>query len=102
MAMKLERRDGYRVLVGGPVPSQASAITLGKTVVVRRECAGDEPLMAHEREHVRQFAELGRTRFVWKYVGSYLRLRAGGHGHMAAYRRIPLEIEASWFSRSRP
>ena len=28
--MRLERRNGYRVLVGGPVPPQAAAITFGR------------------------------------------------------------------------
>jgi len=97
--MLVEKRDGYRVIVGGPVPPQADAITLGKTIVVRKQAAGNSSLMAHELVHVRQFGELGAARFVLRYVGSYLRFRLAGHGHMAAYRRIPLEVEASWVSR---
>ena len=96
--MRLERRNGYRVLVGGPVPPQASAITLGNLIVVRNGHDSDW-LMSHELVHVRQFAELGAARFLVRYVRSYLRSRLAGYGHMAAYRRIPLEVEASWLSR---
>ena len=97
--MRVEKRDGYRVIVGGPVPPQAEAITLGKTISVRARSAEHPALMAHELVHVRQFKELGPVRFVVRYVGSYLRFRLNGYGHMAAYRRIPLEVEASWVSR---
>lgn len=97
--MRVERRDGYRVVVGGPVPPQADAVTLGKTIVVRSRAAGHAGLMAHELVHVRQYRDLGLIRFALRYVGSYLRFRLSGYGHMAAYRRIPLEVEASWLSR---
>lgn len=96
---RLERHDGYRVLVGGPVPPQAAAITLGKVISVRHKYAASEALMAHELVHVRQFSELGWARFLVRYTRSYLRGRLSGYGHMAAYRRIPLEVEASWLSR---
>lgn len=97
--MKLVRRNGYRILVGGPVPRQASAITLGKMVVVRKSAYSNDGLMAHELVHVRQFMHFGLTGFFGRYLGSYARLRFSGHGHMAAYRRIPFEVEASWLSR---
>lgn len=97
--MRVEKRNGYRVVVGGPVPPQAEAITLGKTIFVRKRSREHHGLMAHELVHVRQFKELGIVRFLARYVGSYLRYRLSGYGHMAAYRRIPLEVEASWFSR---
>ena len=97
--MRFVHRNGYRLLVGGPVPRQASAMTLGNTVIVRAESVDDRRLMAHELVHVRQFRDLGSLVFAARYVGSYLRLRFGGHRHMAAYRRIPLEVEASWLSR---
>ncbi len=97
--MRVEKRDGYRVVVGGPVPPQADAITLGRTIIVRESSADHAGLMAHELVHVRQFAELGAARFFVRYVGSYLRFRLSAYGHMAAYRRIPLEVEASWVSR---
>jgi len=97
--MRIEQRDGYRVIVGGPVPPQADAITLGKTILMRAHVEGSDDLLAHELVHVRQFREMGPVRFLAKYVGSYLRFRLNGYGHMAAYRRIPLEVEASWLSR---
>lgn len=95
----MERRDGYKVVVGGPVPKQAHAITVGDTVVVRRQYEHDERLLAHELVHVRQYNELGAARFLVRYVGSYLGFRLRGYGHIAAYRRIPLEVEAGWASR---
>lgn len=97
--MRVEHRDGYRVIIGGPVPPQADAITLGRTIVVRDRAASSESLMSHELVHVRQFLALGPVTFAWRYVMAYLRFRLAGWGHMAAYRRIPLEVEASWLSR---
>ncbi len=96
---RIEHHDGYRVFVGGPVPPQAGAITLGNVICVRHKYAESEALMAHELVHVRQFNELGWARFLIRYVRSYLRGRLSGYGHMASYRRIPLEVEASWLSR---
>jgi hypothetical protein len=84
------------VLVGGPVPRGSSAITLGPVVDVRRRSASDARLLAHELVHVRQWRDLGVLGFLARYVGSYARWRLRGYGHWAAYRRIPLEIEASW------
>lgn len=100
--MRVEKRNGYRVVVGGPVPPQAEAITLGNTIFVRHRSCDHQGLMAHELVHVRQFKDLGWMRFLARYVGSYLRFRLSGYGHMAAYRRIPLEVEASWDSRLHP
>ena len=99
--MRVEKRNGYRVVVGGPVPPQADAITLGSTIFVRKRASEHSGLMAHELVHVRQFKDLGAVRFLARYVGAYLRFRLSGFGHMAAYRRIPLEVEASWVSRVR-
>lgn len=97
--MRVEKRAGYRVVRGGPVPPQADAITLGRTIIVRERAADHPGLLAHELVHVRQFRALGVPRFMLRYIGSYLRFRLGGFGHMASYRRIPLEVEASWLSR---
>lgn len=55
--------------------------------------------MRHEAEHVRQWRRRGPVGFLVRYVGAYLRHRARGYGHWAAYRRIPLEIEAEWVAR---
>ena len=78
------------------MPRGAAAITLGPLVSVRRGAAGDATLLAHELVHVRQWRELGVVTFLVRYVGSYLGWRVRGYGHWAAYRRIPLEVEASW------
>ena len=96
--VKVVDHGDHRLIVGGPVPPQAAAITFGRTIIVRRASAGNKRLLSHELVHVRQFRELGTVQFMARYVGSYLANRCRGHGHMAAYRRIPLEIEASWDS----
>lgn len=96
----LERRSDHWVWVGGPVPPGADAITLGPLISVRRRAANRPELLAHERVHVRQWAELGAGGFLAAYLGAYLRARLRGYGHWAAYRRIPLEVEAAWQART--
>ena len=95
----LNRRDHW-VWVGGPVPRGSSAITLGRIVIVRRRAAANERLLRHELVHVQQWRRLGIVGFLVRYVGAYLRWRARGFGHWAAYRRIPLEVEAEWTART--
>jgi hypothetical protein len=90
---------GVRTWRGGPVPPGADAITLGSLIIVRRAAADDPLLMRHEREHVRQWRELGVFGFLRRYLGAYLRGRARGYGHRGAYLRIPLEVEAEWVAR---
>ncbi|HEX7166739.1 MAG TPA: hypothetical protein VF230_07150 [Acidimicrobiales bacterium] len=97
--MRLERRDGWWLWVGGPVPPGVAAIAIGPVVSVRARFAGDERLLRHELVHVRQWRELGALLFVVRYVGPYLRWRLRGYPHWAAYRRIPLEVEADWEAR---
>ena len=87
--------------VGGPVPRGAAAITLGRVVSVRRRFADDDRLLRHELVHVRQWRDLGVAEFLVRYVGAYLTWRLRGYGHWAAYRRIPLEVEAEWEARTR-
>ena len=89
----------YRVWRGGPVPPGADAITLGSLVIVRSRSADNARLMRHEREHVRQWRDLGVVGFLRRYLGAYLRWRVRGYGHRAAYLRIPLEVEAEWVAR---
>ena len=86
-------------MIGGPVPPGAAAITLGSVVSVRERWAHDELLARHERVHVRQWRRLGVLGFLRRYLGSYFLWRLRGYSHVAAYRRIPLEIEAEWLSR---
>ena len=87
------------VWVGGPVPPGASAITLGPLISVRAGREHDERLMRHELVHVRQWRELGVFGFLRIYLAAYLYWRVRGYGHWAAYRRIPLEVEAEWEAR---
>lgn len=100
--MGLERRRGFWLWVGGPVPPGAAAITIGPVVAVRRDAAGSAHLLRHELEHVRQWRRLGVAVFLWRYLGAYLRWRLRGYPHRAAYRRIPLEVEAEWAARRDP
>lgn len=82
------------------MPPGAAAITIGPVVSVRPRFADDARLLRHELVHVRQWRDLGCPRFVWRYLGAYVRWRLRGYGHWAAYRRIPLEIEAEWEART--
>lgn len=78
------------------MPPGYAAITIGSVVCVRERWAADETLAIHEAEHVRQWRRHGTVGFLGRYLGSYLRLRGRGWPHVAAYRRIPLEVEAAW------
>jgi hypothetical protein len=95
----IERREGYTLWIGGPVPPGAAAITIGPVVSIRRARAEDERLVRHELVHVRQWRELGFFGFLRIYLTSYVYWRLKGYGHWAAYRRIPLECEAEWEAR---
>ena len=97
--VRLRRGDGCWILVGGPVPPGANAITIGSLISVRRRAAGSARLLRHEREHVRQWRELGVVGVLARYLGAYVRWRIRGYGHWGAYRRIPLEVEADWLAR---
>lgn len=77
----------------------ATATTFGRTVFVRRGVTMSPRLRRHEYEHVLQFHELGRIRFLVRYVGGYLRGRVRRHGHDGAYRRISFEVRAEWRAR---
>ena len=98
--LKLERHPDHWRLIGGPVPPGAAAITIGPVVSVRARAAGNGRLLRHELVHVRQWRALGPFGFLRRYLAAYLRWRLRGHGHWAAYRRIPLEIEAEWRART--
>jgi hypothetical protein len=96
--VRLERRDGYALLIGPAAPG-ASATTIGRLIFVRADSVDDEHLLRHELEHVRQYRERGLVGFLTCYLRDYLRWRARGYGHWAAYRRIPFEVEAEWLAR---
>ena len=97
--MRVERRDGFWLWVGGPVPPGASAITVGRVVSVRSRAAGSERLLRHEQVHVEQYRRLGVLGFLRRYLAAYLGWRARGYRHWAAYRRIPFEASAEWRAR---
>jgi len=96
--VRLERHDGYWLLIGTAAPG-ATATTFGPVILMRRRGIGNRRLLRHELEHVRQWREYGVVGFGRRYLGSYVRWRLRGHGHRAAYRRIPFEIEAEWRAR---
>lgn len=98
--MHLERQADHWRLVGGPVPPGAAAITIGRLVSVRTGAAGNVHLARHEAVHVRQWRRFGVVGFLTRYLGSYLALRLRAYPHWAAYRRIPLEVEAEWVART--
>lgn len=100
---RMDTRFGtVRVWVGGPVPPGSAAITLRRLIIVRRRSAGDERLMRHELAHVRQWHEHGVFGFLRRYLGAYVRARLRGADHRAAYRAIPLEVEAEAEAGSGP
>ena len=97
--MRIERRPGYLLIVGGPVPRGADAITIGRVVSVRAPSAPSVYLLRHELVHVRQWRRHGAIGFGVRYLGGYARGRLQRKGHAGAYLRIPLEIEADWVAR---
>ncbi len=97
--MRVEKRSGYWLVEGGPVPKGASAITLGPVVIVRPGRADSPYLMRHELVHVRQWRRYGVFGFLRRYLGAYMVWRLRRKGHRGAYLRIPFEIEADWLAR---
>lgn len=97
--MRLERREGYWLLIDGPVPRGAAAITIGPVISIRARSAGSTRLLRHEAEHVAQWRRYGFLGFLLRYVPPYLRWRAFGYPHWGAYRRIPFEVQAEWTAR---
>ena len=99
LCMRLERREGYWLLVGGPVPRGADAITIGPVISVRRARASSRYLLHHELVHVRQWRRHGVIGFGSRYLGAYALWRLRRKGHQGAYLRIPFEVEADWVAR---
>ncbi len=83
-----------RVVVVPVLAPGTGAMTLDRLVLVRRHRRDDAALLAHELVHARQWAELGITGFLRRYLGSYLANLARHRRHHAAYLAIPLEREA--------
>ena len=71
-------------------------MTLGRIILVLRDDdrSGRRTLLAHELVHVRQYAEMGAMRFLWRYVGEYARNLWRLRSHRQAYRAISFEAEA--------
>lgn len=74
-------------------------MTLPWAIYVRRDVLGGDAsclsnLIEHELVHVRQWQQLGTTRFLRQYVREYLRGRRQGFDHNQAYLAISLEQEA--------
>ena len=96
--MVVEKREGYRLWEGGPVPPGADGITVGSLVIVRKGKATPY-LLRHELVHVRQWRRYGVLGFGARYLVNYALWRVRGKGHHGAYLRIPMEIEADWVAR---
>lgn len=94
--MRVERKPGFRLVRGGPVPPGAAAITIRGTVFAREHAADDERLLLHEAVHVRQWNRVGTVRFLSRYLWEYLVGRMRGLGHDRAYLHISAECEAEW------
>jgi hypothetical protein len=97
--MRVERRTGYWLVEGGPVPRGSSGITLGSVVIVREGLADNRYLLRHELVHVRQWRRHGVAGFLVRYLGWYAVWRLRRKGHRGAYLRIPFEVEADWSAR---
>jgi hypothetical protein len=96
--MPFERREGYVLWIGGPVPRGSSGITVGPIVSVRKGAERSAYLLKHEAVHVRQWARHGLL-FPVRYTASYAKWRLARKGHWGAYKRIPYEVEADWLAR---
>jgi hypothetical protein len=99
--VRIERRDGAILVVSRLVAPGAAATTLGRFIFVKPGAVGSARLLRHELVHVRQWRDLGRLGFLRRYLGAYVGWRLRRYPHWAAYRRIPLEIEAEWEARGR-
>jgi hypothetical protein len=97
--------DGARLRVGYPawlrffLQKGVVAITLGRTVYVSERVLAKSDhellkLVQHELTHVRQVAQLGLMRFLYRYVREYISLRRAGMKSFQAYEEISFEREA--------
>ena len=82
-----------RILIVPWLPAGTGGMTLGPLIFVRRGHL-DRQLLAHELVHVNQWRELGVVRFLFVYVGFYLRGRLRGLSHWESYMEIPIEVAA--------
>ena len=97
--MRIERRHGAVLVISRWAAPGADATTVGRFIFVRERAASSPRVLRHELVHVEQWRRLGVIGFAVRYLGAYLRWRVRRYPHWAAYRRIPLEIEADWEAR---
>jgi len=98
--VRIERRGRAVLVISRWAAPGAAATTLGRFIFMRESAAGSERLLRHELVHVGQWDRLGVAGFGVRYLGAYARWRLRSYPHWAAYRRIPLEIEADWEARA--
>lgn len=96
--MPIHRHNGLRVWEGGFVPPGMDGITIGTLVMVRRGRVTPY-LLRHETVHARQWKRFGPVGFPVRYAAAYAVWRFRRKGHLGAYLRIPMEIEADWVAR---
>jgi hypothetical protein len=80
-------RNAWIPLLGGRLagmPGPASAVTLGRTIVLHPDATASPGLLRHELEHVRPWADAPLS-FPFRYAWLHLK-----HG----YRDNPYEVEA--------
>jgi hypothetical protein len=82
MSQRAQRDRVMRVLNGGWCTGLYLA---GYGVTVRRDCANNLRLLAHEFVHVAQYERLGREGFLQQYIQ-----QIAAHGYLDA----PFELEA--------
>ena len=69
----------------GLLNADTAGLTAGYGVIVRRDCANNLRLLAHEFVHVAQYERLGREGFLEEYIQ-----QIAAHGYLNA----PFELEA--------
>lgn len=83
-----------RLMVVPVLAPGASGMTIGRWVLLRKGHERRHGLIAHELVHVEQWRDLGRLRFLTRYLAAYIASRRTGAAHRAAYLAIPAEKEA--------
>jgi hypothetical protein len=74
---------------------KASAVTIGHTVYYAgKPDQVSERLRRHEMIHIRQYQDMGKLKFLFRYFKEYLGSRLRGNDHKAAYYSISFEKEA--------
>jgi hypothetical protein len=89
-------RFGYPWWMRRVLFANVAAITIGRRIWISPSIDSRSlaPLVRHELVHVRQFAQYGLARFLWRYLAEYVQLRRSGLSSSAAYAAISFEREA--------